>query len=165
MWAIIKIDIKKISTLKKDFFDKLGGDVEFYMPKLRLKKYIKSKIYLKEVNLLGNYLLCFHKDLANKSVLNTLKNSKGLKYILNNFSSSQIEIQSFINKCKENEDKEGYIKQNFFNFKSYSKYKFISGPFTNLIFTIINENNFTIKALMGNYKISVSKEQNLFRPV
>jgi len=44
MWAVIKIDIKKISTLKKDFFDKLGSDVEFYMPKLRLKKYSDREI-------------------------------------------------------------------------------------------------------------------------
>jgi len=165
MWTIIKIDINKISTLKKEFFTKIGSDVKFYSPKLRLKKCLKSRIYSKEISLLGNYLLCFHKDFAIKSVLNSLRYSKGLKYFLNNFNSSQNEIESFISKCKANEDKDGFIKQTFFNFKNYNKYEFISGPFTNLVFTIINENKFAIKALIGNYKISVSKEENLFRPI
>ena len=36
MWAIIKIDIKKISTLKSEFINKIGGEVLFYSPKLKL---------------------------------------------------------------------------------------------------------------------------------
>ena len=46
-----------------------------------------------------------------------------------------------------------------------NKLEFISGPFTNLIFSILEENKNTIKALIGKYKMSVSKEENFFRPV
>ena len=165
MWTIIKIDSKKISTLKKEFFEKIGKDVKFYSPKLKLKRYINSKICIRENYLLGNYLLCFHEEFKKKTVLSSLQYCKGLKYFLKNFNSSQIEIENFILKCKENEDSEGYIKQSFFDFKNKNKLEFISGPFTNLIFTILEENKNYIKALIGKYNISVSKEENLFRPV
>ena len=165
MWTIIKIDRKKISFLKKEFFEKVGKDVKFYSPKLKLKRYINSKICIRENYLLGNYLLCFHEEFKKNSVLTSLQYCKGLKYFLKNFHSSQIEIKNFISNCKENEDSEGYIKQSFFSFKNKNKFEFISGPFTNLIFTILEENNISIKALIGKYNISVSKEENFFRPV
>ena len=107
----------------------------------------------------------FHEEFKKKTVLTSLQYCKGLKYFLKNFNSSQIEIENFILKCKENEDSEGYIKQSFFDFKNKNKLEFISGPFTNLIFSILEENKNTIKALIGNYKISVSKEENFFRPI
>ena len=62
MWTVLKIDKNKISTLKDEFLKKLGKDVKFYSPKLKLKKYLKSKFYFKEDYLLGDYLLCFHKE-------------------------------------------------------------------------------------------------------
>lgn len=165
MWTIIKIDRKKFSILKKEFFEKIGNDVKFYNPKLQLKRYIKSKIYVKENYLLGDYLFCFHKNFEKNNILTSLKYCKGLKYFLGNFSSSQKEIENFIDKCKENEDSNGYIRQTFFSFENIKKYQFISGPFTNMIFTIFNENKFFIEATMGKYNMTVSKEENLFRPV
>ena len=165
MWTVLKIDKNKISTLKDEFLKKLGKDVKFYSPKLKLKKYLKSKFYSKEEYLLGDYLLCFHKEFSKSSVPLSLKYCRGLKYFLGNFGSSQQEIENFISKCKENEDKNGFIKQSFFNFYSKNKYEFISGPFINLIFSILEENKFYIKALIGKYKLSVSKEENLFRPI
>lgn len=165
MWAIIKFDKNKLSTLKREFFDKIGNDVKFYIPKLKIKKFIKSKVSITESFLLGDYLLCFHKDFSNSMLLSSLKYSKGLKYFLNDFLASQKEIENFILKCRENEDKEGFIKQTFFEYRGNSKFEFVSGPFTNMIFSILDENKLSIKALIGKYKISVSKEQNLFRPV
>ena len=117
------------------------------------------------MSLLEDYILCFHESFKKKSIINTLKYCKGLKYLLNNFSSCQKEIENFIVKCKENEDFDGYIKQSFFSFKNKDKFEFISGPFTSLIFSILEENKNSIKAMVGNYKLSVSKEENLFRPV
>lgn len=165
MWAIIKIDKKKFFTLKNEFFLKLGKDVKFYMPKIKIKKYLKSKIFITDNYLLGDYLLCFHEDLKKSSIITSLQYCKGLKYFLSNFKFSQNEIEKFINTCKENEDKDGYIKQTFFNFKNKDKYEFISGPFTNFIFSIFRENKFFIEAFIGKYKINVSKKDNLFRPV
>ena len=165
MWTVIKIDKKKISLLKQEIVEKIGKDVKFYAPKLKLKRYLKSRILIKENYLLGDYLLCFHKEFYKDSMLMLLKYCKGLKYLLNNFSSCQKEIENFIVKCKENEDFDGYIKQSFFSFKNKDKFEFISGPFTSLIFSILEENKNSIKAMVGNYKLSVSKEETLFRPV
>ena len=164
MWAVLKIDKKNLALLKKDFSNKLGKDVKFYIPKLQLKKFLKKKIFIKEISLLGDYLLCFHKDFSKRSVLDSLKYCKGLKYFLTDFLNSQNEIEKFITKCKENENENGFIKSTFFEFKKSKKYEFISGPFTNMIFNILQENKLSIKALIGNYRATVSKELNLFRP-
>ena len=165
MWAVLKIDRKNIAFLKREFFNKLGNEVKFYIPKLKLKKFLNKKIYIKESFLLEDYLLCFHKDFSKSSVLASLKYCKGLKYFLTDFLNSQNDIEQFISKCKENEDENGFIKSTFFDFKKNIKYQFISGPFTNMIFNIIQENKLSIKAIIGNYTATVSKDQNLFRPV
>ena len=165
MWTVLKIDTKNLALLKNDLINKLGKDVKFYIPKLKLKKFFKKNIYIREVPLIGDYLLCFHKDFSKKSIFSSLKYCKGLKYFLTDFLNSQNEIEKFITKCKENEDENGFIKSTFFDFKKSKKYEFISGPFTNMIFSIIQENKLSIKTLIGNYIATVSKEQNLFRPV
>ena len=68
MWTVLKIDKKNLALLKKDLSNKLGKDVKFYIPKLQLKKFLKKKIFIKEISLLGDYLLCFHKDFSKRSV-------------------------------------------------------------------------------------------------
>ena len=165
MWTVLKIDKKNLSLLKDEFKRKLGSDVKFYIPKLELKKFFNRKIYRKEIFLLGDYVLCFHKDFSNKSVLTSLRYSRGLRYFLSDFFNSQNEIQTFIDKCKENENEKGFIKPSFFNFKIDKSFEFISGPFTNVIFRVLDENKVSIKALVGNYKFTVSKDLNFFRPV
>ena len=165
MWAILKFDRKNFELLKNDFQEKLGDDVKFYSPKLRLKKFLKNRIYFKEINLLGDYLFCFHKDFSKMSVLNSLKYSRGLKYFLTNFLKSQVDINKFILKCKENEDDNGFIKFTFFNYELSKKLELISGPLTNLILNVLEENSQFVKAYIGNYKVVVSKERNLFRPI
>ena len=165
MWAILKFDKKNFHLLKNDLKEKLGDDVQFYSPKLRLKKFLKKKICFKEINLLGDYLFCFHKDFSKMSVLDSLKYSKGLKYFLTDFLKSQIDIKKFILRCKENEDENGFIKSTFFNYKLTKKFELISGPLTNLIFNVVEENKKFVESYIGNYKVTVSKEENLFRPV
>lgn len=165
MWIIIKINKKKIFTLKKELFFKLGNGIKFYSPTIKLKKFIKNKILSTESPLLGDYLLCFNQNFKNESIINSIKYSRGLKYILSNFINSQKEIEDFVKKCKQNEDLNGYIKQSFFNFEQKENCKFISGPFTNFVFDILKENKKSLDIILGDYKVSVSKEQNLFRPV
>ena len=165
MWVIAKIDKKKFPFLKKDFYKKLGNDVKLYSPKIRLKKIQNKKISIKENFLLGDYLLCFHKGFTNKSIIESLKYCTGLKYFLTDFFHSQCEIEKFINKCKENEDENGFIKSSFFDFENKKKFQFISGPFNNMIFSVLKQNRLSIKALIGNFNITVSKEENFFRPV
>ena len=165
MEAVIKTEKKFISFLKKEFQNKLGKNVEYYSPKLKFKKFYKRKTLTKEISLLGDYLLCFHQDFKNKSIVNTLKYCKGLKYFLTDFINSQKEIEKFIIKCKKFEDGEGFVKPTFFEIKKNHNYEFASGPFTNLVFSILYENKLSINALMGNYRITASKERNFFRPV
>ncbi len=165
MWTVIKFDKRNLSTLKSDFFKKLGCDVKFYIPKIKLKKFIKKKTVCNEKLILEDYLFCFHKKFSKKSVITSLKYCKGLKYILSDFLSSQIEIEKFISKCKENEDEEGFIQPTFFDFMNKKNYEFISGPFTNMMFNIISQNKLFIRAFIGNYRITVSKGDNLIRPV
>tara|TARA_B100001996_G_C18640159_1_gene585337 strand:+ start:369 stop:866 length:498 start_codon:yes stop_codon:yes gene_type:complete len=165
MWTIIKFHTKNLSILKNDILNKLGKDVKFYIPKIQLQKFKKNKIYLKESFLLGDYLLCYHKNFSNKNVINSLKYCKGLKYFLTEYLNSQEEIENFVVNCKQNEDKKGYLQQSFFQFKNKEKFEFISGPFSNLIFKIVKENKFSFKALMGKFSVTVSKKDYLFRPV
>ena len=116
MWTVAKINKKNFSLLKHDFNNKLGCDVKFYIPKLRLKKFLKNTIQFTEFSLLGDYILCFHKDFSKRSVLNSLNYCKGLKYFLTDFLNSQNDIEKFINKCKDNEDEDGFIKPSFFEY-------------------------------------------------
>ena len=165
MWAVLKVDKNYISLLKKDFSKKIGNDIKFYTPKLKINKFYKKKCLKGEVMLLGDYLLCFHKDFTKKSIINNLRYCRGLKYFLTGFLNSQIEIENFISECKKNEDNQGYLKPSFFDLKKNTKYQFTSGPFASLVFKILDENKLSIKALIGNLNVTVSKEQYFFRPV
>ena len=115
---------------------------------MTFKKYKNNKLIYKEFNLLGDYLFCFHKSFNNFSTINKLKFTKGLKYFLTGFVQSQEEIKKFIEKCKESENEEGYLSQNFFELYVNSKYQFSSGPFTEMIFKVVelqkNKINITI---------------------
>ena len=165
MWAILKFDKKNLGVLQTDFYKKLGSDVKFYLPKLRLQKTLKNKIFKKEIFLLNDYILCFHKDFSKKSVLTSLKYCRGLKYFLSDFLSSQEEIEKFIYKCKKNETNDGYILPSFFEHKKNKNYEFISGPFTNFIFSIFKENKLSLYGTLGDLKITVSKNNYFFKTV
>ena len=118
--------------------------------------------------MLNDYMFCFHEKFNNNNYLQILNYVKGLKSFLPNFKETQKDIKNFIFACKGNEDKNGFITQNFFynleNFKD-KNYKFQSGPFTNLIFKIINvEKNF-LNILIGKYKTTVKNNKYLFETV
>ena len=100
MWTILKIDRKYIHQLKSEFLEKLGNEVKFYIPKLKIKKFKKQKVLFKESLMLGDYLLCYHKNFSNKSIFASLQYCRGLKYFLSNFINSQKEIENFIIKNK-----------------------------------------------------------------
>ena len=164
MWTIIKFDKKKLSILKEDFSQKLNGNFEIYSPKLLIQKYKKNKLVNKELNLLGDYILCFHKDFKNYKTINNLKYCRGLKYFLEGFKTSQIDIENFVNKCKSSE-KDGYLSYNFYKLNLNGKYKFTTGPFVEKIFQIINLQKNKIDILMGNLKTTIKKKEFLFSPV
>ncbi len=163
MWTIIKIDKRYFGLLKNELNQKLGLGVNFYNPKLCFEKYKKNKLIKKELSLLGDYIFCFHKQFNDPVILNNLKFTKGLKYFLRGFEKSQIEIKNFIDKCKESENKEGYLTQKFYDMCLTNNYKFSSGPFTDQIFKIINMQKNKIDILIGNMKININGDKFLFR--
>ena len=165
MWTIIKFDKKKLELLKKDLKEKLGEDFTIYKPKLAFKKYKNNKLINKEFNLLGDYLFCFHKKFEDSKVINSLVYTRGLKYFLNGFVESQSEVRSFIQKCKNSEDKSGYLCNQFYELKVNSSYQFFSGPFTNAIFKIIELQKHKINVLIGDLKTTVNKKEFLFKPI
>ena len=165
MWTVVKFDKKNLALLKRDLTTKLGKDFEIYIPKLRIQKYKNNKLINKEFNLLGDYLFCFHKNLEYKKTINSLQFVKGLKYFLEGFIEAQRDLESFISKCKEAENTEGYLSRDFFDLEVNKKYKFSSGPFTDGIFKIINLQKNRIKILMGNITTTIKKKDFLFTPV
>jgi len=165
MWTIIKIDKKNLEFLKKDFKEKIGEDFRIYIPKLAIQKYKKNKLIFREIDLMGDYLFCFHKSFNNPHTINKLKFTRGLKYFLNGFVQSQEEIEKFIQKCKNSENKNGHLSQRFFELYINSKYKFTSGPFVERIFKIIGLQKNKINILLGNIKTTINKEEFLFNPL
>ena len=126
---------------------------------------LKNKKINCEFNLLGDYVFCYHKKLSNPFTINIIKFSRGLKYILEGFISSQNEIVEFIENCKKLENNKGYITQNIFEILVDRKYKFSSGPFTNQIFKIISIQKDKINISIGNLKTKINKKKFLFHPV
>ena len=59
-----------------------------------------------------------------------------------------------------------YIKQSFFEFQDIKKGIFMNGPFTNMIFTVIENKKDKLKVLIGNMKTTLTKNSNfLYRSV
>ncbi len=165
MWAILKFDKKNLSLLKEDLKNKLDKNLKFYSPKIRIQKFKNNKLVSKELNLMGDYLFCYHESLKCKNKINTLKFTRGLKYFLNGFKDTQKDIELFIENCKNSENDEGFLSKEFFEIELNKKYKFSSGPFTEKIFQIINLQKNKIKILMGDLKTTIRRKDYLFSPL
>ena len=164
MWTILKIDKKKFKLLKLDFEKKLGKEFKFYNPKIKIQKFQKNNYKDFEVDILGNYLFCFHKSFEKKNVMSSLQYSRGLKYFLEGFTQSQCEINLFINKCKNYEDDNGFLSSSFYSICFDKNYKFFSGPFAERIFKVINLQKNKIEILMGQIKTTIDRKNFLFKP-
>ena len=53
----------------------------------------------------------------------------------------------------------------FFDLDLNKRYKFLSGPFSEKIFKIINLQKSNIRVLMGNIKTTIKRKEFLFTPV
>ena len=159
MWTVLKIDKGKTEFFKTEINKKLINKSNFYIPKYYIQKYYKNKLVKRELNLLGDYIFCYNNSFTDPKVIKNLKFTKGLKYILEGFKKSQNEIQNFIEKCKENENEEGYLAHNFLEIFKDKKYKFSSGPFSQIIFDVINLQRKKIDIFLGNLKITVNRDK------
>ena len=166
MWIVLKYKRKEFGLLKQDFRKILGDLPLFFRPKYEYQKLVKNKVRFLEKDILEDYLICYHEKFQNINMLTILKNSKGLKYFLADSKTDQREIISFIDYCKKNQDLNGYIKQSFFEFQNMKKVLFLSGPFTNMIFNVIENQRNKLKILIGEVTTTITKNSNyLFRSV
>ena len=165
MWTVAKIKKSEIETFKKELIRKIGKDVQFYCPKIEYHKYFKNKVKRLEKFALENYIFCHHKNFNKLFSINKLKFTRGLEYFLDGHCHSQNEIVKFIKYCRSLENSRGYLTQAFFKAIITKKAKFISGPFTNMLFEIIEKQKNKLKILVGNVVTTVSDNANyLYRP-
>ena len=163
MWTIIKIEKKSLSLLKQDIKKKLNDKVLFYSPKILIENGINKSF--KEFEILGNYIFCYNINFAEEKNIHKIKFSRGLKYVLGGYKNSQNEILSFIQNCKNNENKDGYLNQNIFEHKINKFYKIGSGPFLGEIIKILDIQKNKIDFLLGKIKTTIKKDKIVLRPV
>ena len=159
MWIVAKHKPKEFEILKESFFKILGEMPEFYNPKIKYTRFSNNKFKIYEKKILDDYIICKHKKFYDHALINVLKNSRGLTYFLKGHEFNQKELCKFIKFCKLHEDKNGFLKQDFFEIKT-NKAMFVSGPFTQMIFNIIEEKKRKIKILINNMDITISKSSN-----
>ena len=166
MWVVAKIKIKNLNTFKKDLSEKIGNDIKFYHPKIEYYKYFGDKVKRFEKLILENYIFCCHKKFKKTSFVNEVKFLKGLEYFLKGYNQNQNNIIKFIEYCKTFENEKGYLTQSFFKSIITKRAKFISGPFTNMIFEIIEKQKNKLKILVGSIVTTIpDRGNNLYRPI
>jgi len=166
MWVVLKYNKNEFSFLQQDLNKVLGEKPKIFIPKFRYQKLVRNKLKFLEKNILNDYLICYHEKFENLSILAILKNLRGLKYFLPNSYSNQKEIKNFINYCEKNKDSDGYIKPSFFEFSNMKEGIFLNGPFTNMIFNVIENQKDKLKVLIGKVTTTIKKNSKyLYRPV
>lgn len=166
MWLVAKFKKNEFNLLKNSLKNKLSSSFIFYQPKI-LKEGLKNKKkYLKEIPLIGNYVFIFNKEFSKNNILNFLSSTKGLEYFLKKSNLNQTQIELFINTCKNFEDNQGYIKPNFFKKLINFEAKFLSGPFINQVFKIIEKRKNYIKILLNDIETKIYDETKyLYQPI
>ena len=165
MWTVVKIkkdyNVKNFKSNLKNLFLVCP---EIYSPKILQQEVRGNKFYKKSNYILGNYLLIFHEKLKDKFFYNRLSFVKGVDVVLKGFELSQKEIKYFVDKCKKNENKNGYLIQDFFINNLNDKIRFCSGPFVNFAINLIEVQKSKVSVLAGKYKILVNKKNNYLVP-
>jgi len=166
MWLVAKKKKKKLQLFMNELNKKFNSDVVFYNPKIQYEKFIKNKTKKFEKFILENYIFCYHKKFKDNKILNKIKFLKGLEYFLQGHYQNQNEIIKFINHCKVFENKNGYLSQAFLKAMIKKRAQFVSGPFTNMVFEILEKQKNKLKILIGNFVTTIQDNKNyLYSPV
>ena len=166
MWVVAKIKIKNLNIFKQSISEKVGNDIKFYQPKLEYHRYFGDKVKKFEKFILENYIFCYHGNFKKSNFINAVRYSRGLEYFLEGHNENQKQILKFIEYCKSYENDKGYLTQSFFKTMITKKAKFVSGPFTNMIFEVIEKQKNKLKILVGNVVTTISDKNNyLYRPI
>ena len=162
MWAVVKYKTKEYQSLVSDFQKRTNNNIIFYNPKIKYSKKIKNKEKVFENFILGGYVFCFYEKFNEKKFFSQLNFTKGLEYFLEGHIQNQNQIVDFIKFCKKNENEEGNLKQSFFSIVKSAKVKFFNGPFSNLIFDILEKRKNNIKSTLGSMTVIINKKSNYF---
>jgi hypothetical protein len=154
MWIVLKYKKRELCFLMDELKKKIGKDIKFFNPKIKYQKNLNNMLKEVEINLLDNYILCFHESFKNKISINRFKYCRGLINILDGWYSNQIDLKGFIDSCKKCQDKSGFLTQNFFDFLDIKEAKFISGPFADMLFYILSKTKKHLKISINN-KIAI----------
>ncbi len=166
MWIVAKIKRRELNIFKEKLIKKFGKEIQFYYPKIEYHELLRNKLRKVEKPVLENYIFCYHEKFCNINFINNIRFLKGLEYFLEGHNINQSEIIKFIEHCKAFENSKGYLTPAFFKIMITKKAKFISGPFTNLIFEIIERQKNKLKILVNNIVTTVSDNQNyLYRSI
>ena len=106
------------------------------------------------------YIICKHPQFKDYTLLSKLKNIKGFKYFLNGHKQNQKEIIEFVTKCKTHEDENGYLQQDFFEPSIHTQARFISGLFTNMIFSIVSKRDNKLVIRLENILTTINNKTN-----
>jgi len=166
MWLVAKIKFNERAIFKKELSNAVNGDIVFYDPKIIQQKIIKNKIKIYNKPLLDSYVFCHNKNFNNTNLIRQLSNTKGLNFFLVGCIFNQKEITNFIEHCKKHENVDGYIKSTFFKAIIIKRAKFLSGPFVNMFFNVIEKQKKKMKIIIGNIVTTIPDSKNyLYLPV
>ena len=166
MWIVVKYKTNEFNILKNSFIKILCDSPEFYKPKIKYEKFINNKLKVFEKNILENYLICRHDKFKDHKIINLLRNLRGLTHLLDGYKYNQKELANFVKFCKSHEDQQGFLSQSFFKLMKKTKAKFISGPFTNMFFEILDKNSNKLKILIGNIVTTLpNKAKYMYLPI
>ena len=165
MWVVAKIRMKDLNIFKKNLTEKIGNDIKFYQPKIEYHKNFGDKVKRFEKFILESYIFCFHDKFKKSNFINEVKFLKGLEYFLEGNNQNQNNIVKFIEHCIAFENDKGCLTQSFFATIISKKAKFMSGPFANMVFEILERRKNKLKILVGNIVTTMPNNINyLYRP-
>ena len=165
MWYVIRYKKNSLNDLVVELKERLGCNLKVFTPLIKIPTVNKKLKKTRQENVLGNYTLMHHEKFSSSNFVQSLKFVKGLEYFLPESKLNQKNIENFILNCKKNLDDDGFLKPSFFEFAVGKTYKFINGPFANKIFNILGIREKKLDILLGNYKVSVLKNQNFIQSV
>ena len=161
MWIVVTYKKNELNILLKSLKEKFDKNISFYHPKVKISSYKNNKLINKSKPLLNDYLFCYSENFNRSQSLSHIINTKGLKSLVGDYVISQNEINNFIKLCKNMEDKDGLVIQNkILDLVQNQYYKFTSGPFANLIFTLLEKNKKDLKVLLGKVTTNINTKNN-----
>ncbi len=165
MWTVIKYKKNNYHQMIKSIKDHFDNSVKFYRPEIKCIKKLKNKNKNLCIPILNTYVFCYSKNFNSEGSTTRCKYLKGVDYFLSGHNFNQKEIINFIDFCKKYENENGSILPEFFSNLKINKGKFINGPFSNMIFEILEKNRNFLKISFGNFKARMRfKSKNFFRP-